>query len=67
MGVDVARPTDAPVLAVKVLACAGLGVVAVALLVKDSDEVVPTAKAVLTATGFCSLVGLVPISTGAVA
>ena len=67
VGVDVARPTDAPVLAVKVLACAGLGVVAVGLLVKDSDEVVPTAKAVLTATGFCSLVGLVPISTGAVA
>ena len=67
VGVDVATLTEVPALAVKVVAGAGLGVVAAVLLVKDSDEVVPAAKVVLTATGFCSLVGFVPISTGAVA
>ncbi len=67
VGVEVARLTEVAVLAVRVFAGAGLGVVAVVLLVKDSDEVVPAAKVVLTTTGFCSLVGFVPISTGAVA
>ena len=76
VGGDVARLTEALTLSVTVCAgvvtgvvtgvVAGLGFVTSAFVVTDSGEVVTSATALLTATGFCSPVDFVPTSTGAV-